>query len=85
MNFDDTGENDPLGNDADPITFGDGAATNAVTDDLEANADSYEDLVMRRVVAYVQQSQEYLESTDMAKRVSLWHEKIRYAGSLSMS
>ncbi len=38
---------------------------------------SYEELVIKRVSEYVQQSQEYIESTDLAKRVSKWHERIR--------
>ncbi len=38
---------------------------------------SYEELVMKRVSEYVQQSQEYIESTDLAKRVGRWHSSIR--------
>lgn len=40
------------------------------------DADTYEDLVMKRVADYVQQSQEYIQSTDLAKKVSKWHEDI---------
>uniref|UniRef100_A0A0K2VBG1 Condensin-2 complex subunit H2 n=1 Tax=Lepeophtheirus salmonis TaxID=72036 RepID=A0A0K2VBG1_LEPSM len=38
---------------------------------------SYEELVVKRVATYVAQSQNYIESTDLAKRVSSWHEHIR--------
>jgi hypothetical protein len=43
----------------------------------EKETDSYEELVTKRVAAYVQQSQQYIESTDLAKKVSKWHEDIR--------
>ena len=42
----------------------------------DVQADSYEELVSKRVAAYVQQSQQYIESTDLAKRVRIWHESI---------
>ena len=38
--------------------------------------DSYEELVMKRVAEFVAQSQDYIESTDLAKRVAKWHESI---------
>ena len=38
--------------------------------------DSYEEFVMKRVAAYVAQSHDYIESTDLAKRVTKWHESI---------
>jgi len=40
------------------------------------NKDSYEELVMKRVAAYVAQSQDYIQSTDLAKRVRIWHETL---------
>lgn len=43
----------------------------------DENVDSYEELVMKRVAAYVQQSQDYILSTDLAKKVSSWHDQIR--------
>jgi len=43
----------------------------------QQGGDTYEELVMKRVAEYVQQSQEYLESTDLARRVSRWHESVR--------
>jgi condensin-2 complex subunit H2 len=43
---------------------------------VEKDGDTYEELVVKRVAAYVQQSQEYIESTDLAKKVSSWHEHI---------
>lgn len=47
-------------------------------DTAEAStSDTYEDLVMKRVAEFVQQSQEYIESTDLAKKVADWHEHIR--------
>ena len=51
---------------------------NSVTNDAEGSneVDSYEELVMKRVAAYVAQSQNYIESTDLAKRVAKWHESI---------
>ena len=42
----------------------------------DVNPDSYEQLVIKRVAAYVAQSQDYVESTDLAKRVARWHESI---------
>ncbi len=33
---------------------------------------------MKRVAAYVAQSQDYIESTDLAKRVRRWHESIAH-------
>ncbi|TRY62046.1 hypothetical protein TCAL_11151 [Tigriopus californicus] len=44
---------------------------------LDDTVDSYEELVMKRVAAYVQQSQDYILSTDLAKKVSSWHDQIR--------
>ena len=38
--------------------------------------DSYEELVMKRVAAYVAQSQDYIQSTELAKRVRIWHENL---------
>ena len=43
---------------------------------VEEGVDSYEELVMKRVAAYVAQSQDYIESTDLAKRVAKWHDSI---------
>ena len=31
---------------------------------------------MKRVAAYVAQSQDYIQSTDLAKRVRIWHETL---------
>ena len=44
--------------------------------ETEPNKDSYEELVMKRVAAYVAQSQDYIQSTDLAKRVRIWHEML---------
>jgi condensin-2 complex subunit H2 len=44
--------------------------------DNEGNKDTYEELVMKRVAAYVAQSQDYIESTDLARRVRAWHESL---------
>lgn len=44
--------------------------------DTSNEVDSYEELVMKRVAAYVAQSQDYIESTDLAKRVAKWHDSI---------
>ena len=38
--------------------------------------DSYEDLVLKRVSEYVAQSQDYIQSTELAKRVRIWHETL---------
>ena len=38
--------------------------------------DSYEELVMKRVADYVAQSQDYIQSTELAKRVRIWHENL---------
>ena len=38
--------------------------------------DSYEDLVLKRVSEYVAQSQDYIQSTELAKRVRIWHENL---------
>ncbi len=48
----------------------------AVVSADEAEPDTYEDLVVRRVAEYVQQSQVYLQSTDLAKRVSRYVPKL---------
>lgn len=57
------------------------ASSSAGGDDAYANkhedGDSYEELVMKRVAEYVQQSQDYIESTDLAKKVARWHDDIR--------
>ena len=37
---------------------------------------TYEELVMKRVADYVAQSQEYIQSTDLARRVRVWHETL---------
>jgi len=42
----------------------------------EAAGDSYEELVARRVAEFVQQSQEFLKSSELTRRVSKWHEMI---------
>ena len=51
------------------------------TDQTHPNADqaeqnTYEELVMKRVADYVTQSQDYIQSTDLAKRVRIWHESL---------
>ena len=56
------GENRTIGDNVEPAT--------------EEGVDSYEELVMKRVAAYVAQSQDYIESTDLAKRVAKWHDSI---------
>ena len=38
--------------------------------------DSYEDLVQQRVAEYVAQSQDYIQSTELAKRVRAWHDSL---------
>ena len=38
--------------------------------------DSYEDLVARRVAEFVQKSLAYQQSTELAKRVSHWHDTV---------
>merc|ERR1719295_823464 len=48
------------------------AAHNTTAND----ADSYEQLVIARVADYVARSHDYIESTDLAKRVAKWHESI---------
>ena len=48
-------------------------------DDVETNQadqNTYEELVMKRVADYVAQSQDYIQSTDLAKRVRIWHESL---------
>ena len=45
-------------------------------ENVESNKDSYEELVMKRVADYVAQSQDYIQSTDLAKRVRIWHESL---------
>jgi len=43
---------------------------------LEEEEDSYEALVAKKVAQFVQQSQEYLHSSELTKRVAHWHEMI---------
>ena len=43
---------------------------------FEEEVDSYEKLVIQRVAEYVAQSQDYIASTDLAKRVATWHDSI---------
>ena len=38
--------------------------------------DSYEQMVADRVSAYVTQAHDYIQSTELAKRVAKWHESI---------
>ena len=42
----------------------------------QAEQNTYEELVMKRVADYVTQSQDYIQSTDLAKRVRIWHESL---------
>ena len=42
----------------------------------QSEQNTYEELVMKRVADYVAQSQEYIQSTDLAKRVRIWHESL---------
>merc|ERR1719188_2382349 len=69
---------DPHANDMQVLgsMLDDPAAVPGSSKEAEEEGDSYEELVMKRVAAYVQQSQEYIESTDLAKKVSRWHESI---------
>lgn len=46
------------------------------SDQVSSQVDSYEDLVIKRVADYVAQSQDFLASTELAKRVRLWHESL---------
>ena len=78
------GAGDDVGVGDEEVRASDAALLSAMLPDDEAagpssqeGGDTYEELVMKRVAAYVQQSQEYIESTDLAKRVSKWHEDIK--------
>ena len=53
-----------------------GSNTSKNENEISNEVDSYEELVMKRVAAYVAQSQDYIESTDLAKRVAKWHDSI---------
>ena len=61
----------------DPDPNADHSKNDTLKDDQNVqNKDSYEELVMKRVAAYVTQSQDYIQSTDLAKRVRAWHENL---------
>jgi len=45
-------------------------------DDDGGDGDSYEELVARRVAEFVHQSQEFLKSSELTRRVAKWHEMI---------
>jgi len=47
-----------------------------IDDEITGDTDSYEGLVARRVAQFVSQSQEFLRSTELARRVANWHEMI---------
>jgi len=55
---------------------GEEGESGAVAEAAAGTTDSYEELVIKRVAAYVAQSQDYIESTDLAKRVNRWHQSI---------
>ena len=42
----------------------------------EKETERYEDLVLKRVSEYVAQSQDYIQSTELAKRVRAWHDAL---------
>ena len=42
----------------------------------EKETERYEDLVLKRVSEYVAQSQDYIQSTELAKRVRAWHDSL---------
>ena len=45
-------------------------------DEHGGDGDSYEELVARRVAEFVHQSQEFLKSSELTRRVAKWHEMI---------
>jgi len=45
-------------------------------EDADQTTDSYEELVAKRVAEFVARSQSYIQSSDLALRVSAWHETI---------
>ncbi len=69
--FDVDEDNEFLPEPPDPVAGGTGEE-----EDSEKNKDSYEELVMKRVASYVAQSQDYIESTDLARRVRVWHDNL---------
>ena len=47
-----------------------------IDNEITGDTDSYADLVARRVAQFVSQSQEFLNSSDLARRVENWHAMI---------
>ena len=45
-----------------------------INDDNGRDADSYEDLVARRVAEFVSRSQECMRSSELARKVASWHD-----------
>ena len=62
--------------DCDNQNFDSDDLTEKPTEKQQQPPDSYEDLVLKRVSEYVAQSQDYIQSTELAKRVRIWHENL---------
>ena len=62
--------------DCDNQNFDSDDLTEKPTEKQQQPPDSYEDLDLKRVSEYVAQSQDYIQSTELAKRVRIWHENL---------